>query len=109
MDLDKLTLLRESYFSWFEFQVNSAAALLLTGITYAVTIVKLGYKWSVPIGWTGHVVVPLALVVAVVAFLAFAAERNLRRYQEGFVWFLAGTLRFQPKAGNQPDRPVASG
>jgi hypothetical protein len=32
MDLDRLTFLRESYFSWFEFQINSAAALLLTGI-----------------------------------------------------------------------------
>jgi hypothetical protein len=109
LDLDKLTLLRESYFSWFEFQVNSAAALLLTGITCVVTIVRLGYKWSVTIDWAGHVVVPLALVAAVVTFLVFAAERNLRRYQEGFLWFLAGTLHFPPKEGTRPDRAVASG
>lgn len=49
MDLDRLTFVRESYFSWFEFQINSAAALLLTGTAYAATIVPLSHRWSRPI------------------------------------------------------------
>jgi hypothetical protein len=95
MDLDRLTFLRESYFSWFEFQINSAAALLLTGIAYAATIILLGHRWSLLIDWRIHLVIPIALDLAVIAFLVFAGEKNLRRYQEGFVWFLVGSLRFR--------------
>ena len=54
MDLDRLTFLRESYLSWFEFQINSAVALLLTGIAYAATMILLGHRWSLPIDWRIH-------------------------------------------------------
>ena len=94
MDLEKLTFLRESYFSWFEFQLNSAAAFLLTGAAYIVTVVWMALAWSLPISWLSTVIVPLAILVGVVVFLVIAGEKNLRRYQEAFVWFLVGTLRF---------------
>jgi hypothetical protein len=43
-------------------------------------------------------IAPLAMALAVIAFLVFAAEKNLRRYQEGVVWFLVGTLRFRAES-----------
>lgn len=92
LDLPQLTFLRESYFSWFEFHLNSAVALSLTVAAYAVTFVWLGLVWELPIGWLQHVVLPVALAAGAVALLVVAGIRNLTRYQEGFLWFLAGTL-----------------
>jgi len=95
MDLDKLTFLRESYFSWFEFHLNSVGALVLVGVAYAVTVGALAWHWSMSINWVSHLVVPLVVMAGVGWFLVVAGIRNLRRYQEGFVWLLIGTLHFR--------------
>lgn len=90
---DQLTFLRESYFSWFEFQLNSAAAVLLAALAYAPTVIVLSQTWLRPLHCGLHLALPLGTAAGLIAFLVIAAERNLRRYQEGFIWFLAGTLR----------------
>ena len=45
-----------------------------------------------------HLVLPVALFAGLGWFLVVAGLGNLRRYQEGFVWFLVGTLHFRPNA-----------
>jgi len=95
MNLDKLTFLRESYFSWFEFHFNSVAALFVTAITYAVTVIVLASHWSMAVNWLSHLIVPIVLCAGLGWFLAVAGLGNLRRYQEGFVWLLVGTLHFR--------------
>jgi hypothetical protein len=92
LDLQKLTFLRESYFSWFEFHLNSAAALSLTVAAYAVVFVWLGRAWELPIGWLAHVMLPVAFAAGAVVLLVVSGVRNLTRYQEGFLWLVAGTL-----------------
>lgn len=109
MELDKLTFLRESYFSWFEFHFNSLGALCLTAVAYAVTVITLGQRWSVPFWWPSHLIIPLATVAILVVFLWCAGLRNLRRYQEGFVWFLLGTLHFHTQESNRAAPPAAPG
>ncbi|HEX5758354.1 MAG TPA: hypothetical protein VF121_04115 [Thermoanaerobaculia bacterium] len=103
MDLEKFTYLNESYFSWFEFQLNSAAALLLTLLSYLLTFIWLANAWFVQVDWLLHLGLPLVLVAGCIAFLVVAGVRNLLRYQEGFIWFLIGTLEAAPAtAGVQP-------
>ena len=95
LDLDKLTFLRESYFSWFEFHFNSVAALTVTTVAYAVTVVTLALRWSLAMNWLTHLILPCVLMAGLGWFLAVAGLHNLRRYQEGFVWLLVGTLHFR--------------
>jgi hypothetical protein len=45
-----------------------------------------------------HLALPLGLASGLIVFLTFGAERNLRRYQDGFSWFLAGTPRLRSGA-----------
>ncbi len=106
VDLEKLTSLRESYFSWFEFHLNSLGALCLTAAAYTVTVTALGQRWSIAFSWLSHLVVPLAAVLALGMFLWCAGLRNLQRYQEGFVWFLVGTLHVQAQGGNRATPPM---
>ena len=101
LDLDKLSFVRESYFSWFEFHLNSVAALAVTAVTYAVTVIALASHWAMAFSgwnWVTHLVLPVALLAGLGWFLVVAGLGNLRRYQEGFIWLLVGTLHFRPNA-----------
>jgi hypothetical protein len=95
MNMERLTFLHDSYFAWYEFHLNSLAALLLCALAYAVAVIGLAVRWGMAINWVTHVVLPVALMLALAWFLAVAGMRNLRRYQEGLVWFLVGTLHFK--------------
>ena len=95
LDLDKLTFLRESYFAWFEFHFNSLAAMVWTGLAYVVTVVWLAAHWTMPLNYGSHVLLPVAALILVSALVYVAGLNNLRRYQEGFIWFLIGTLHFR--------------
>jgi hypothetical protein len=101
LNLDKLSFVRESYFSWFEFHLNSVAALFVTAVAYSVTVIALAVHWSMGLSWWNwatHLVLPIALFAGLGWFLVVAGLGNLRRYQEGFIWFLVGTLHFRPAA-----------
>ena len=95
MDMDRFTYLRESYFAWFEFHFNSMAALAFGAAAYAVTVIVLVHRWAMSINWITHLVLPVGLMIAIGWFLVVSGMQNLRRYQEGFVWFLVGTLHFR--------------
>lgn len=94
VDLGKLTFLQESYFSWYEFQANSAAASVFVAVIYALAF-SLTLKSSQGPGYVAvYLGIPLALLIVFVWFLAFAAKKNLARYQESFLWFLLGSVHF---------------
>lgn len=93
IDLAKHTFLRESYFAWYEFHMNSLAALGLVLLTFIASSAILAWHWQ--IAWRREV--SLAVIVTVVGalvmfFLWRAALRNLRIYEERFFWLVIGTL-----------------
>lgn len=96
LDLDKLAFLSESYFSWYEFALNSAAALALATLAYATAFCVLACKCSVAWGPVAlYVGIPAAGAALLIWFLIEAAERNLKSFQERFVWFVSGALHFR--------------
>jgi hypothetical protein len=62
------------------------------------TVIVLSQTWSRPLHCGVHLALPLGVASGLIVFLILAAERNLRRYQEGFIWFLVGTLRLRSSA-----------
>jgi len=93
VDLERLHYLRESYFSWYEFQVNSAKAWLLSLLAYMAVFVALALHWSICLQqYAFYLGIPLVLSIIVVLVLWKAALCNLVRYEERFLLFLAGSL-----------------
>ncbi len=105
IDLDKWTYLRESYFAWYEFQVNSVVALALSTLAYVALFTWIAVRWSV---WTDYgvaVVLPSLAVAATLVGLHRAAMRNLRQYQERTLWYFVGCEWFEGAA--EPESPAA--
>jgi hypothetical protein len=93
LDIERLHFLRESYFSWYEFQINSAYAWLVSCGVYSVTVIVLATHWSIATcDWFGYIALPVFATTIVVPTLWSAARLNLFRYEERFLFFLAGTL-----------------
>lgn len=93
VDLAKLTFLRESYFAWYEFHMNSLMALILVVLTFICTSLVLAIHWQV--AWSGEAMLVLSVILAcagAIAFLWKAALRNLTMYEVRLFWFLIGTL-----------------
>jgi hypothetical protein len=106
LDLEKLSFLSESYFSWYEFALNSAAALVLAASSYTVVFGVLALRWSVPCSTIAlYVGLPLATAAVLVWFLVEAAERNLSAFQERFIWFVVGALHFRLTTGQGGTTP----
>lgn len=102
IDLDKWTYLRESYFAWYEFQVNSVVALALSTLAYVALFTWIAVRWSV---WTDYgvaVVIPSLAVAATLVGLHRSAMRNLRQYQERTLWYFVGCEWFEREAGPEP-------
>jgi hypothetical protein len=90
VSLDRLNYLRESYFSWYEFQINTAFSVLISMPFVAfVLFVKM----------PGNTAVVAAIVVAL-AFATYfffrglwrAAARNLVEYEKDLMLLIAGSL-----------------
>ena len=78
-----------------EFHFNSLAAIVVTGLAYVVTVIWLAAHWAMPLNYGSHLVLPVAAMTGLGSLLYVAGLNNLRRYQEGFIWFLVGTLHFR--------------
>lgn len=109
VDLAKHTFLRESYFAWYEFHMNSLVALGVVLITFVVTSISLTAHWG--LAWESEAA--LILLVTVVCagamfFLWRAALLNLQTYEERSFWFLIGTLHSLQTDEAQPARPGVS-
>lgn len=95
IDLGKYTYLRESYFAWYEFQMNSFTAVSLTLLSYVATFLILSARWGFDI-WriVGYALIPLVLTGLVLWLLWKAAEENLVQYQSRMLWFIIGSIYF---------------
>jgi hypothetical protein len=96
---ERLGFVWESYFSWYEFQMNSAYALLFAGVPtgYYLALVVAGGPggWLVPLG---------VLVLACVGALALcrAALENHCAYERSLLVLIAGALA----AGEEKPQPA---
>ncbi len=92
----------ESYFSWYEYQMNSAYALLIASVPtcYYLTVIldsPLG-SWLLPLGvFSGASLAALALCKA--------AFENLCAYERSLLVLIAGALEF---AGEKKDASAAA-
>ncbi len=97
ISLDRLNYLWESYFSWYEFQINSAMALLF--------LIPGEILWSWAATDSSHreffllstlTCVPLTLLLA--WFLWWAAQQNLTEYRKNLILLITGSLTFSGKS-----------
>ncbi|MEM7482911.1 MAG: hypothetical protein AAF481_17185 [Acidobacteriota bacterium] len=89
VDFEKFSYVRESYFSWFEFQANSALALVFSYCLYALTVLVLLAGAGVSAGALAlSLILPLVFIALFGTLLVFAAKNNLLRYQERVLLFL---------------------
>lgn len=111
IDLAKLTFLRESYFAWYEFHMNSLVALGMVSITLVTTSLALTAHWE--LGWRGEAALLVLVTTASAAaafFLLWAAFRNLKEYETRSFWFLIGTLHNLPEGKlKAPESKTAPG
>jgi hypothetical protein len=93
IDLAKYAHLRESYFAWYEFHMNSLVALGVVLVTFIGVSAALSVHWR--IAWRSEGILILLVTgfcVAAMVFLWRAALLNLKTYEERSFWFLVGTL-----------------
>lgn len=98
VDFEKFLYLRESYFAWYEFQMNSLAAVAVLFLSVAGSSVAAACQGL--IDWISEVlflVASLVVLALVIGFLWKAALRNLAIYKERLLWFLVGTLDAERK------------
>lgn len=103
LDLAKNNFLRESYFAWYEFDMNSLVALAVVLITFIVTSIALTVHWA--LAWRQEallILIVTAMFAGAMRFLWLVALRNLKTYEERFFWFLLGTLHLM-----KAEKPVA--
>ncbi len=99
LDLDKVLYLWESYFSWYEFQINSAFAVAFSSLAYAVSFCWLASRLALGFpDFLTYLGLPLILAGFASWFLVYAAIRNLVRHQESFVLYLTGALHLPTPA-----------
>ncbi len=98
MGFDKLSHIHESYFSWYEFQANSAMATAISSLAYVGAGIALFIKLDF-VFWTYVLYLGIPLLIGGIASVSmvYAAKRNLTRFQEYLVWFILGCLKYPPK------------
>lgn len=93
IDINKLGFLRESYFSWYEFQLNSVFAMILSFAGFSVLWFQIMMRWGCRQSWLTFI-----FLIVVVGFgsyiLSVAAMKNLKLFQERTLWFYLGCLVF---------------
>ena len=98
--LTNLNFLWESYFCWYEFDINSAVALILT-IPAAAFLLWVRFRHS-PIVLTGLILLLLALGCVVCKMLTSAAVKNLVSYEKNLMLLISGTLANDAKKARPP-------
>jgi hypothetical protein len=97
MSLDRLNYLWESYFSWYEFQVNSAIALLflIPGeiLLFWVAADAAHREFFLLVTLTCVIITPL-----LAWGLWAAAKRNLTEYRKNLILLITGSLAFAGKS-----------
>lgn len=103
VEVERLAHLWESYFSWYEFHINSAFAIPLFAGSTAL-YAGLSFFGAGPL--VGHcllagatVLVSVATGVACLVGLSKSATRNLVEYEKGLLLLIAGSLRKTEKPG----------
>jgi hypothetical protein len=97
MSLERLNYLWESYFSWYEFQVNSAIALLflIPGeiLLFWVAADAAHREFFLLVTLTCVIITPL-----LAWGLWAAAKRNLTEYRKNLILLITGSLAFAGKS-----------
>ncbi len=106
LSLDRLNYLWESYFSWYEFQINSAAALLF------LVPGEVLFPWVAiyPSRPEIFLLCLLSFVPATVLLawgLCYAAQKNLTEYRKNLVLLIAGALVFSGKAAGSQKKETS--
>lgn len=97
VEVEPLAHLWESYFSWYEFHINSA---------YAIPVLALSAGWYAALGlqgvgpFSGNDALAIGVIVAFVVIgmasfsgLRWTAQRNLVQYEKSLLLLIAGSLR----------------
>ena len=88
--VERLAYLWESYFSWYEFQLNTSCALAASGIA---VIGVLLHRQPMSPQWTGVLCVSIAVAcVALCGMLWRAAVKNMAAYEKNLVLLIAGSV-----------------
>jgi hypothetical protein len=99
LDLAKVAHIHNSYFSWYEFQINSALATLLLAGSCIATACFLETQWQLPfVAAFEFFPMPVALLLGLLfvslAVMVISAYRNLKCHEERLIWLMAGSLYF---------------
>jgi hypothetical protein len=98
--LTNLNYLWESYFCWYEFDINSAAALILS-VPAAVFLLWVRLRHSQFL-LTGLILLLLALSFALYKMLTRAAVKNLVSYEKNLMLLITGALACSTKNVQPP-------
>lgn len=98
--LENLNYIWESYFSWFEFQINILFALLflLVSVITAGTFYIVKYDLIESLHKLSLIILA-TLILFIFALTAYylvkSAQKNIWRFDEGLVCLIAGSLKFK--------------
>lgn len=97
LDTQKVGHLHQSYFSWYEFPINSALAILFFAVSYYSVAKLLSNRWKLSMCNALLFLVAgpniIFILVAVLTFvMVYSAYKNLKRYEERAIWLMLGTL-----------------
>ena len=101
ISLDRLNYLWESYFSWYEFQINTAAALLIL-VPGEFFLVWVAVRPVYPELFIALVLTLIPLTILLAVGLWQAAKRNLVEYRKNLLLLITGSLTHSRKSNDEP-------
>jgi hypothetical protein len=104
ISLDRFNYLWESYFSWYEFQINTAAALMPLMLGEFI-LLWVAVRPTHPELFLLSALTLLPLTLLLVVGLWYAAKRNLLEYRKNILLLIAGSLVFAGKNAGDENKP----
>lgn len=98
--LTNLNYLWESYFCWYEFDINSAAALILS-LPASVFLLWVKFRHTQFL-LVGLILLLLAVICALYKMLTRAAVKNLVSYEKNLMLLITGALASAAKNAPPP-------
>lgn len=100
ISVDRLTYLWESYFSWYEFHLNTLCAAVIALLAFWAAVL---FRFPGSLAWQSLTCITATIVVAVLGrTLWHCAIQNLARYERNLTLLIAGSVtaaaRAQPAA-----------